>query len=112
MHSINNSVSFHSRPNSGLLFSVDNSKKLPGKYMDYLVEYSFYFFLKMARACKIRCFVFIAAHTNSNTFLNSYCFVCNYNKYSFSVAYICKFTYSFAYKQTLANRIEEGVQKG
>jgi len=96
MHSINTSVSFHSRPNSGLLFSVDNSKKLPGKYMDYLVEYSFYFFLKMARACRIRCFVFIAAHTNSNTFLNSYyvLFVTITNILS---QYICKFTYSFLF---------------
>lgn len=78
MHSINTSVSFHSRPNSGLLFSVDNSKKLSGNYMDYLVEYSFYFFLKMARACRIRCFVFIAAPTNdqplSVLFLNC-CYV-------------------------------------
>nr|XP_009303433.1 ADP-ribosylation factor-like protein 15 isoform X4 [Danio rerio]XP_021327906.1 ADP-ribosylation factor-like protein 15 isoform X4 [Danio rerio] len=36
MHSINGSVSFHSRLDSGILFSGENSKKLSRNYMDYL----------------------------------------------------------------------------
>ncbi|XP_073685575.1 ADP-ribosylation factor-like protein 15 isoform X2 [Garra rufa] len=36
MNSINTSVSFQSRPISGLLFPGDNSKKLSRNYMDYL----------------------------------------------------------------------------
>ncbi len=41
MHSINTNVSVHSRLDSGLVFSGDNSKKLSRHYMDYLVEWSF-----------------------------------------------------------------------
>ncbi|XP_056592265.1 ADP-ribosylation factor-like protein 15 isoform X1 [Triplophysa dalaica] len=37
MHSINRTVSYHSRLNSGFLLSGDNSKKPSRKYMDYLV---------------------------------------------------------------------------
>ncbi|KAA0703762.1 ADP-ribosylation factor-like protein 15 [Triplophysa tibetana] len=36
MHSINRTVSYHSRLNSGFLLSGDNSKKPSRKYMDYL----------------------------------------------------------------------------
>lgn len=116
MHSINTSVSFHSRPNSGLLFSVDNSKKLSGNYMDYLVEYSFISFWRWPEP--VGSGVLFSSLLPQIISLHRFCFwtvvLFCFELLQIYIQYVGEVTYSFLFI-LLTNKpkpIEEGIQKG
>lgn len=104
MHSINSTVSFHSRLNSGFLLSGDNSKKPSRIYMDYLVKY--YVVCPFVHDwSKITCsewrqpgLCFSQLHVEIVEYYDK-CIVCSICDVSQSIKSCC-----FAYKQTQASR--------